>query len=305
MASGKELARAACPFLGCTYKEMDCQTFVENALAKVGIKKDLAGSNAWYREVLKNGWVGSPEECIKEYGWIPDGAFLFIHAFDGGEEKRGYHDGLGNASHIGLKTGMTGQQMIDIAVAAGNTKAVNYNYGDGAIHSSSTREHVATSKFKDKTINGGWNKVGLWNKINYGGEIDPDPQPDPEPDPEPSPDPEPQPEPEPEVYATVWAETGSTVNIRKNKSTSSKLVERVPIGATVRVISQGKEWSKVAYTDEAGATWYGWMMSTFLKESSFDNTTDLYTVCIPLMTKTQAEALIAKYPGAWMEKGVG
>lgn len=310
MATGKELARASCKFLGELYSNMDCQTFVETALAEVGIRLDLKGSNAWFRETVKNGWVGTPEECKAKFGCVPAGAFLFIHAYDGGEEKRGYYDGLGNASHIGLVTNMTGQEMVDIAVAAGNTKAVNYNYGDGAIHSSSSREHVATSKFKGNTIkNGGWNMVGLWNRIDFGDKInailngggdpvDPDEPviPDPEPDPEPT--------PKEDVYAVVWAEEGSTVNMRKQKSTSGKLVNRVPIGATVRVIKQGNQWSKVAYTDKTGATWYGYMMSEFLKEENLGNQ-DFYTVCIPMLTKVQAEALIERYPGSWMEQGVG
>ena len=32
-------------------------------LSRCGLKKDLAGSNAWYREVMKNGAILSPEEC--------------------------------------------------------------------------------------------------------------------------------------------------------------------------------------------------------------------------------------------------
>ena len=54
---------------------MDCQKFVENCLAEVGIKKDLAGSNTWYRYIT---WTGTPEECKQKFGRIPPGAFLFI-----------------------------------------------------------------------------------------------------------------------------------------------------------------------------------------------------------------------------------
>ena len=313
MATGKELARAACLYLGRLYSDMDCQKFVENALADVGIHLDLGGSNSWLREVKKNGWAGTPEECIKKFGCIPDGAFLFIHHYDGLEPEKYRKDGIGNANHIGLKTGMTGEQMVDIAVAAGNTKAVNYNFGDGAIHSSSKKEHVSTSKFKDKSIDGGWNLVGLWNKLDFGDKIntvlkggaDDDPiAPDPV---EPEPVEPVKPEPKEDVYATVWAESGETVNIRKEKSTRSKLVERVPVGAMVRVIKQGNEWSKVCYTDPTGAKWYGYMMSEFLKNESCVGSGDGDTVivCIPFLTRYQAEALVAKYPGSWIENAVG
>lgn len=311
MTTGKELSRAACVYLGRLYSEMDCQKFVETALADVGIRLDLAGSNSWLREVNENGWIGTPEECISKFGCVPDGAFLFIREFDGKEPEKYRGDGLGNASHIGIYTGMTGQEMVDIAVAAGNKKAVNYYYGNGAIHSSAKREHVATSDFKNKSINGGWNLVGLWNRIDYGdkintvlkGGVNDEPV---APDPVES-EPDLVEEPKQPTFATIWAESGETVNIRKEKSTHSKLVERVPIGAMVRVIKEGKEWSKVCYTDKAGAKWYGFMMSEFLKNENCVGSGDGQTVvvCVPFLTRYQAEALMKKYPGSWIESGVG
>ena len=150
MIDGNKLGTVGFDQLGTPYAQMDCQAFVEWCLRQCGLNKDLAGSNAWYREVMKNGTVLTPEECVKQLGKVPAGAFLFIHAFDGGEEKRGYHDGLGNASHIGIVT----------------------EKGEGAIHSSASRGCVAESRFKGKTIQGGWNKVGLWNRVAYDyGEV--------------------------------------------------------------------------------------------------------------------------------------
>ena len=138
---GKQLAEVGFEKIGTPYSEMDCQAFIEWCLRKCGVNKDLAGSNAWYRECIKNGAVMTPEECVAQLGSVPQGAFLFIHAYDGGEEKRGYHDGLGNASHIGICTGKKGK---------------------GAIHSSQSKGCVCESAFKGKAINGGWNMVGLW-----------------------------------------------------------------------------------------------------------------------------------------------
>ena len=62
-------------YIGTPYTTMDCQGFVEKMLEDAGIKKNLKGSNAWYREMT---WVGTPEECKKIFGAIPVGAFLFI-----------------------------------------------------------------------------------------------------------------------------------------------------------------------------------------------------------------------------------
>lgn len=160
MVDGNKLGEIGFQKLGTPYKQMDCQAFIEWCLARCGFRKDLAGSNAWYREVKKNGVILTPEECVKQLGCVPKGAFLFILKFDGGEEARGYHDGLGNADHIGICTG---------------TK------GEGAIHSSSSKGCVAESVFKGKSIKGGWNRVGLYNKVSYdygagGGGVDPEPE---------------------------------------------------------------------------------------------------------------------------------
>ena len=147
MAKGSELARVGCKYLGVPYSTMDCQAFVEKCLADCGIKKDLAGSNAWYRYIMQNGWVGTPAECKEKYGSIPVGAFLFILKQDGGEPEKYKPDGIGNASHIGIYTGMTGAEMVQIGIEDGDIKAPGYNYGDGAINSSNSRGAVCTSKF--------------------------------------------------------------------------------------------------------------------------------------------------------------
>ena len=249
-ASAEELSRAGDQYLGRSYSEMDCQAFVEKCLQNVGIVMDLKGSNAWYRKCQDEGWTGTPEECVKTFGSVPKGAFLFIHAFDGGEEKRGYHDGKGNASHIGLKTGR----------------------GDGAIHSSASRGCVATSKFADKTIrNGGWNCVGLWNRLSYGKTVDwllehmgiggkPE---------------EEKQEEATAMQAIAKSENGKDINLRKTKG--GDLLDKVPSGSQVEILASGDEWSKVKWKNKTG-----WMMTEFLvmedsglPDEDFD-TGDLY-----------------------------
>ena len=59
--SAVEFSLAGDKYLGRSYEEMDCQAFVERCMRDVGLKMDLGGSNSWYREVMKNGWVGTPE----------------------------------------------------------------------------------------------------------------------------------------------------------------------------------------------------------------------------------------------------
>ena len=130
-------------YLGRTYSQMDCQAFVEQCLADAGLPVDLTGSNAWYRTMT---WVGTPEECRAKFGSIPVGAFLYILEQNGKEPNQYKADGLGNASHIGIYIGRN----------------------SGAIHSSYSRGGVYYSYFAGSTINGGWNRVGLWTELDYG-----------------------------------------------------------------------------------------------------------------------------------------
>jgi hypothetical protein len=235
-------------FLGREYKNnnFDCQDFVEQCMHKVGITTNLPGSNAWYRKMT---WVGTPAECKKKFGSIPKGALLFILYGSGGEPEKYKADGIGNASHIGIYTGRSGREMVANAKAQGNFDADKWNCGDGAIHSSSSRGHVVTSKFAGKEISGGWNRIGLWDVFDYGSTINKllgnngdDKQ-----------------EGVTIVigYATV---TGGTLNLREEMDTGSFRLAQIPDGETVAVIEQpNSTWSKVTY-----GTKTGYVMSKYL-----------------------------------------
>lgn len=236
MIDGNKVASAGFAYLGTPYSVMDCQAFVERCLKDAGWTIDLAGSNAWYRLCHQEGEVLTPAECVKKYGTTPPGAFLFIHANDGGEPEKYKGDGLGNASHIGIVTGT----------------------GEGAIHSSASRGCVCESKYRNKAINGGWNKVGLLpEKIIYAGVApSPDPSPDPAPDPKPTPvDP---------VYRYVTAENGSTVKMRALPSTGCGLYWDVPIGERVECTGETKDnWAHIKWGNLSG-----WMMERFLTDAT-------------------------------------
>lgn len=148
MVNGKKLGEVGFNYIGIPYDVMDCQAFIEQCLRDCGEKINLPGSNAWYREVMKNGWVGSPEDCKRLHGEVPKGAFVFIVKEVNEHTPEKYrHDGYGDADHIGIVT----------------------DKGKGAIHSSKSKGGVCQSEFHGKTIkNGGWNMIGLWNKVDYG-----------------------------------------------------------------------------------------------------------------------------------------
>jgi hypothetical protein len=259
-------------YLGVPYSRMDCQAFAEQCLRDCGLEINLAGSNAWFREVYRNGVILTPEECVKRYGSVPPGAFLFILKRDGGEPEKYRADGLGNASHIGIATGK----------------------GEGAIHSSASRGYVAESRFAGKTIlNGGWNRVGLWNRVDYGVDIMPAVS-------EPGDDPA---VPEPAATAVVWAENGKPVNTRKGPGKHYGLSKagKLPVGTAAEILSRKGSWDQIRYTDRNGASWVCWMMDAYLRPADdvpAEPGTALYTVSVPNLTEAQAEELLRKYPGA-------
>lgn len=117
--TGQDIAEQAVTgnYVGKPYSKYDCQAFVEQVLKDLGVRKpdgtpyNWKGSNSMFRTNIR--WRGTIEECQKKFGCIPQGAFLFLVKHDGGEVERGYHDDLGNASHVGLYIGSTPFPVMD------------------------------------------------------------------------------------------------------------------------------------------------------------------------------------------------
>lgn len=109
MKSGKDFA--TCALLSkwdtYTYDQLDCQAFVEKVLKDIGIRKpdgsvyNWRGSNSMYRNYYT--WRGTIDECIKKFGTVPPGAFVYI--WEPAGEETGYNDGLGNCKHVGIYCG--------------------------------------------------------------------------------------------------------------------------------------------------------------------------------------------------------
>lgn len=168
--SAEAFSRAGDKYLGRKYEEMDCQKFVEKAMADAGLKMDLGGSNSWYREMT---WTGTPEECRKVFGSIPKGALCYIwEPVSASTPAKFRNDGIGDITHIGIVTRRSGKEMAAHGKEEGAKNPEKYNFGDGAIHSSYSKGHVCTSRFEDKSINGGWNRIGLYRMFTYGEAID-------------------------------------------------------------------------------------------------------------------------------------
>ena len=73
-----------------TYDKMDCQGFVEAVLKDIGVRKpngsvyDWRGSNSMYRNYFS--WRGTVDECVKKFGSVPVGSFVYIWKETGEEE---------------------------------------------------------------------------------------------------------------------------------------------------------------------------------------------------------------------------
>lgn len=119
MITGQKIAQQALNgcYLGIPYSVHDCQSFVELVLKDAGVRKpdgtpyNWRGSNSMFRNHLS--WRGTIGECKNRFGKIPVGALVFIVKHDGGEVERGYHDGLGNASHVGIYIEASPNPVID------------------------------------------------------------------------------------------------------------------------------------------------------------------------------------------------
>lgn len=119
-------------YIGIPYKKLDCQGFVEQVLKDMGIRKadgtvyNWRGSNSMFRNYIS--WRGTIEECRKQFGKIPEGAFLFRVKHDGGEVEKGYHDDLGNASHVGLYVAGADYPCMDSQESKGSRPNAGVSY---------------------------------------------------------------------------------------------------------------------------------------------------------------------------------
>ena len=135
-----------------------------------------------------------------------------------------FNDGLGDFQHIGLVTSVNPLRIV---------------------HASSAAGCVTTDEKLGKWAYWGWLKDV--KKPDGQSTVQPEPA---EGDEESVVD---------EEFATVIADSGSTVNMRTKAKTSAPLVERVPLGARVEVLGTCGSWTKVKFGSRTG-----YMMTKFL-----------------------------------------
>ena len=134
-----------------------------------------------------------------------------------------FNDSLGDFQHIGLVTSVNPLRIV---------------------HASSAAGCVTTD-----TKLGKWAYWGWLKDVAKGDSLPPAPA-----EPTDEGDEEPMAE-----FATVIADSGSTVNMRTKAKSTAALVERVPLGARVEVLGTCGSWTKVKFGSRTG-----YMMTKFL-----------------------------------------
>lgn len=98
-------------------------------------------------------------------------------------------------------------------------------------------------------------------------------------------------EPEPEVIkvayqAKIIASSGNTVNMRETPSSSARVINQVPVGQVVDVISAASDWSQIMYKNKSG-----YMMSKFLQKVESSEKSKVWYVRIECDSEEQAKAI--------------
>lgn len=103
------------------------------------------------------------------------------------------------------------------------------------------------------------------------------------------------------VTATVYADNGGDVNLRKTPSRTGALIQRVPTGQTVTVVSQADGWAQIVVGSVRG-----YMMDMYLRfaEDDGDQGEDTTVVMAALAKLTQRVTALEDRVAA-LEGGVG
>lgn len=133
LPTGEDLAKAIRDhpeILGIPHSKLDCQAAVEKALSLVGVVVNYRGSNHMWRDMVTNRM--SISEAGSQIGELLPGMICFTLKHDGSEVRRGYHDSMGAAVHVGIildntncfQSGIRGTEIIPISQTSFNQVAL-------------------------------------------------------------------------------------------------------------------------------------------------------------------------------------
>ena len=135
---------------GILYSAEDCQTFVERTIQRAGGSYvNYAGSNTIYREgVSRRAPLNSPEGKAM----LMPGALLFIVAEDGGEPAHMRGDGLHNANHMGIYTGVKAAEVVHSSESRGGVFPSTLRNGWTHIAHSKHALYVGDNQEQDNAV---------------------------------------------------------------------------------------------------------------------------------------------------------
>ena len=157
MITGVQIANTALTsdLIGTPYSKLDCQALVEVVLKEAGLNIiNYRGSNHMWRELVYDRQETSNPDTV-----VFPGMLAFILKHDGGETKRGYHDTMGNATHVAIALGdgrvfestVGGVQISSIRRFTHVARIIDVDYDDIAPGGSSTPT-TSTAEKIDKII---------------------------------------------------------------------------------------------------------------------------------------------------------
>jgi len=103
------------------------------------------------------------------------------------------------------------------------------------------------------------------------------------------------------ITATVVANSGGTVRMRRYASTTSATIRNVPLGEQLQITEQGNEWAAVM--DDSGHS--GFMMRKFLAIEGDLGDQDTYTVQLLDATAAERDVIQKACPRVEVAKNVG
>ena len=240
---------------GRTRKGADCQGLVKGCITEAGgDASHYKGSNDMYRSCHLANTLWTLADAKRSSKLIP-GALMFRVQQDGGEQARGYHDGLGNADHVSVYVNKS--DSVWSVDASESAKSVRTRTKREAEHLFThvgwlpEIEYVKPIIIPEQESELPAATADAADELSSGGSAPPSAMNPPDPE-----------TVQRAYYALVQAMDGGTVNLRSQPTT---LVDnrkgKMPSGSQVVVLeSRSSGWSRVRFMGVEG-----WAQSQYLK----------------------------------------
>lgn len=124
--TGDKLAQAAMNALdmGISYQQEDCQAFVKNSFKRAGGDMGrYAGSNDMARNAMSKLYLlpTAMKENLMQPGWL-------LYMIEPGHNTK-YDDEMGDATHVGIYTGIPGKEIVHSSKSKGGVIASTFHKG--------------------------------------------------------------------------------------------------------------------------------------------------------------------------------